>query len=67
MTDHRLDGRREDTSPKCATCSWWLAKGTEATAGECGQHGVKTLDLALCSGWRAQSRVEHDIIEPEAA
>lgn len=46
----RLETRRDDTSEKCANCGWWLGK--TAPSGLCQHHDIKTLDLAVCSGWR---------------
>lgn len=48
----RLEERRADATPKCATCSWW--QGGEAIAGRCSMHDMKTLDLAVCAGHRPQ-------------
>ena len=58
----RLALRRDDTTPKCATSSWW--QGGEAHAGQCDMHQMKTLDLSVCAGHRPQ-RQTGDVMEDE--
>lgn len=58
-----LEMRREDASPKCATCSWW--DGGEANAGTCGMHSMKTLDLAVCAAHRPQ-RQTGEVVDEDA-
>ncbi len=59
----RLENTRDTTAPKCANCSWWA--GCEGPAGQCGQHEIKTLDLAVCTGWRGHNLPEGDLIVTE--
>lgn len=47
-----LEHRREDSTAKCCTCSWW--QGGTGYAGHCDLVGMKTLDLAICSAYRDQ-------------
>lgn len=57
-----LENRRNDAGPKCANCGWW--KGRDTSAGQCDRHGIKTLDLMVCSDHRDNDPVT-DILEPE--
>ncbi len=50
--NQRLEQRRDDATPKCATCSWW--QGAFLSAGTCDVHDMKTLDLSVCSDHRPQ-------------
>lgn len=61
----RLEIQRSSVTAKCANCSWWLGKGSDAPAAMCTQHDIKTLDLGVCTGWRGQAQEEHEIMEPE--
>jgi hypothetical protein len=47
-----LEHRRSDTTPKCCRCSWW--QGGNGYAGHCDLVGMKTLDLEVCSAFKAQ-------------
>lgn len=58
----KLEARRANSEPKCATCGWW--QGLEAPAGMCGLHDVKVLDLSICTGWR-DGDVIQDVLPPE--
>jgi hypothetical protein len=60
MTNARLVYMRGDQAPKCATCGWWAGRDGIGPAALCEQHNVKTLDLAVCTGWR-----EHEVLEAE--
>ena len=57
-----LETRRDNTEPKCATCGWWQGGGN--SAGGCGCHGIKTLDLSVCTQWRDRELVQ-DVLPPE--
>ena len=46
----KLEIRRANNEQKCANCSWF--QGGETPAGQCGAHGIKVLDLAVCTEWR---------------
>ena len=61
--DSKLEIRRSNNEPKCASCGWW--KGGSASAGKCERHNAPTLDMAVCSDWR-DGDVIAEILEPEA-
>lgn len=62
MNNARLEAQRANSTSKCANCGWW--KGGETPAGTCERHGIKTLDLAVCSDWR-DADVVADVLRPE--
>jgi hypothetical protein len=69
----KLEIRRANNEPKCASCGWWHG-GTEP-AGICGRHSVMassgesrtvvTLDLAVCTDWRDGDPVQ-EVLPPES-
>jgi hypothetical protein len=63
----RLEGRLQDTEPKCATCAFWdVRRGDEyselITAGQCNRNDVRTLNLSVCTGWH-DAESEQEILE----
>lgn len=60
--DSKLEVRRSNNEPKCASCGWW--QGKDAPGGRCDRHGIVTLDLAVCSDWRDGELIA-DILPPE--
>lgn len=60
--DPRLEVARNDVRPKCAACGWW--RGGEASSGQCERHGMTTLDLNVCTGWR-EVAAPAEILKPE--
>jgi hypothetical protein len=60
----RLEARRANNEPKCASCGWWAGLNTETPAAHCGLHNAMTLDLVVCSGWR-DGDVIQTVLPPE--
>ena len=58
----RLEARRANSEPKCANCGWW--QGLDDYAGICDRHGIKVLDLAVCTDWR-DGDVIQTVLPPE--
>jgi hypothetical protein len=65
MSSARLVYMRSDQAPKCATCGWWAGRDGIGPAALCEQHNVKTLDLAVCSGWREHEVFTGEIVREE--
>lgn len=58
----RLEIRRSNNEPKCASCAWW--DGGDKARGKCAMNETVTLDLAVCSAWR-NNIVVQQVIEAQ--
>lgn len=65
MRSARLETRRENTDPKCATCRNWEGRDTGKSAAQCELHKATTLDLSVCTAWELHEIHTGQIIEPE--
>lgn len=62
--DPRLEIRRANSDAKCASCGWW-GGSANVPAAQCQRHGMKTLDLAVCTDWRDGDPVQ-EVLPPES-
>lgn len=67
----RLEVRRNDPSPKCATCSWWAQRdSSSARVAQCTlsqEITLYTLDLSVCTHWDEHVVRHGQIIKPDSA
>jgi hypothetical protein len=65
MSSARLAYMRQTSEPRCCNCGWWAGRDAPGPAAMCEQHNVKTLDLAVCTGWREHEVHEAEIVREE--